>query len=76
MLLLNINRKAYTGSSLMPLHFDLSELERSMPISLRFRRLISRRGAELSRMLLLNTNREPYMGSEMHASQTYNPNLA
>ena len=34
--------------------FDLSDLERSMSRSLRFGKLISRKGAELGHMLLLN----------------------
>ncbi len=40
----------------------------------RFRRLISCKGAELGHVVLLNANRKPYMGSQMHASHTcYNP---
>ncbi len=46
-----------------------------MSRSLRFRRLISRNRAELGHigMLLLNTNRKPHLGSQMHASHRYNP---
>ncbi len=47
-LLLNINRKACMGSSKTLSHLTLSDLERS----LRFRSLISRKGAELVHMLL------------------------
>ena len=35
--------------------FDLRELERSLARSLRFQRLISRKGAELGHVLLLDT---------------------
>ncbi len=39
-----------------------------MSRSLRFRKLISRKGAELGHMLLLNINRKPYMASPMTLS--------
>ncbi len=47
--------------------FDLSDIERPMLRSLIFGRLISPKGDELGHMFLLNTNRKPYMGSQMHA---------
>ena len=68
MLLLNINRKPYMGSPIAHLHLTLSDLERSKSRSLRFRSLISRKGAQLGPMLLLNINRKPYMGSPMALS--------
>ncbi len=40
-----------------------SELERSKP--LRFRRVISQKGAELGHMLLLNINMKAYMRSPL-----------
>ncbi len=46
-------------------HLTLSDLERSKSRSLRFQSLISRKGAQLGPMLLLNINRKPYMGSPM-----------
>ena len=46
----------------------LSDLERSKSRSLRFQRLISRKGAELGPMLLLTINRNPYMASPMALS--------
>ncbi len=55
MLLLNIDRKVlwgFIGASA----FDIRELERFMSRSLRFQRLISRKGAELGHVLLLDTN--------------------
>ncbi len=48
-----------------PLNLTLSDLERSNSRSPRFWRLISRKGAQLSPMLLLHINRKPYMGSPM-----------
>ena len=52
------------GSPLVWLHLTLSDLERSMPRSLRFWKLISLKGAAWVRpyMLLLSINRKPYMG--------------
>ncbi len=55
-LLININRKAYTGNPLVRLHLALSELERSVSRSLRFWRHMSHKEAELGLMLLLDTN--------------------
>ena len=44
--------------------FDFSVIEMSMSRSLRFGRLISRKGADpQSHVLLLNTNRKSHMGS-------------
>ena len=64
MLLLDINRKAYIGSPLESnsvITFDLSDLEGAMSRSLRFGRLISHIGAKIDHMLLLKSNRKPYM---------------
>ncbi len=47
MLLLNINRKAYMGSPMTLSHLTLSDLERSKSRALKFRKLLSRKGAEL-----------------------------
>ncbi len=49
-------------------HLTLSDLERSISRSLRFKTLISRKGPELGHMLLLNINRKPYMGSPVTLS--------
>ncbi len=68
MLLLNINRKTYTGSPMTLSHLTLGELERSNWRSLRFWSLTSCNGAELGHMLLLNINRKEYMGSPMTLS--------
>ncbi len=38
--------------------FDFRELQRLLSRSLRFRRLIARKGAELDHVLLLDTNRK------------------
>ncbi len=46
-------------------HLPLSDLERPNSRSLRFRRLMSSKGAELGHMLLLNIDRKAYMGSPM-----------
>ncbi len=46
----------------------LSDLERSKSRSLTFQSLISRKGAELGRKLLLSINRKPYMASLMTQS--------
>ena len=51
-----INRKPYIESQMTPSHLTLRDLERSKSRSLRFRSLISRKGAELGHMLLLNIN--------------------
>ncbi len=55
------------GSPTAPFYLIVSDSERSKSRSLKFRGLIhvSRKGAELGHVLLLNTNREPYMGSPM-----------
>ncbi len=63
-LLLDTNRNSYVESAKAPLYLALSNLKRSKSMSLRFRRLTSRKGAELGRMLLLNTNKKSYMTSE------------
>ncbi len=63
MLLFNINRKAYVGSYIGVITFDLSDLDRSEWRSFRFRSIISRKGAELGYMLLLNINRKVLWGS-------------
>ncbi len=68
MLLLNINRKAYMESPMTLSHLTLSDFERSLSRSLKFRKLISRKGAGLGYMLLLNINRKPYMGSPVTIS--------
>ncbi len=58
----------YMGSPMILSHLTWSYLEKSMSLSLRFRRRISRKGAALGHMLLLNTN----VGNRMHASHTCN----
>ncbi len=69
MLLLNIIKKAYRESvSVSVIIFEFSDLERSMSRPLKFWKLISRKGAELGHMLLLNINRKPHMGSPMTLS--------
>ncbi len=55
------------GSTMVSSHLTLN-LERSKSRSPRFRSLISRKGAELGPMLLLNINRKPYMGRPMAPS--------
>ncbi len=71
-LLLNINGKPYMRSPMTLSHLTLSYLERSnsRSVRLRFRSLISRKGAELGHMLLpvLDINRKQYMGSPMTLS--------
>ncbi len=44
------------GESISAIAFDFRELERSPSGSIRFRRLISRKGAELDHVLPLYTN--------------------
>ena len=56
------------GSPNAPLDLTLSDLERSNSRSLSFRSLISRKGAQVGPMLLLNINRKPYMESPMAPS--------
>ena len=46
-------------------HLTLSDLERARSRLLIFQSLISRKGAELDSILLLNINRKPHMGSPM-----------
>ena len=60
--LLNANRKAYMGSPMTLSHLTLSDPESSISRSLRFQKLISRKGAVLGHILQLNINRKPYMG--------------
>ncbi len=48
-----------------PLYLTLSDLERLKSRALRFRSLISCKGAELGQMLLSNINRKAYMGSPL-----------
>ena len=62
MLLSNINRKACMGSPLVLLHLTLVTLK-GQSRSLRFRKVISAKGAELGHVLLLNTNSKSHMGS-------------
>ena len=50
------------GSLMTLSHLTLGDFESSISKSLRFQKLISRKGAELSHMLQLNINRKPYMG--------------
>ena len=49
-------------------NLTLSDLERSKSRPLRFQSLISREGAELGPILLLNINRKPYVGNPMTLS--------
>ncbi len=53
------------GSPTAPSHLTLRDLERAKSRSFRFRSIISRKGAELSHMLLLSVNWKPYMGSPL-----------
>ena len=53
------------GSPMALSHLTLSDLERSKSRSLIFQSLISRKGAQLGPMLLLNINGKPYIGSTM-----------
>ncbi len=51
------------GSTFSAIAFDFRELERSLSRSLEgCRRLISRKGAELGHVLLLDTNRKSHYG--------------
>ncbi len=45
-----------------PLHLTLNDIERLISRSLKFQRLLSRKAAELSHIVLLKTNRKSYMG--------------
>ncbi len=56
------------GSSMTLSHLTLSDLERSVSRSLRFQSIMSRKGAELGHMLLLNINRKPFMWSQVTLS--------
>ena len=51
------------GSPMALSHLTLSDLERSKSRLLRYRSIISGKGAELGHMLLLNINRKAYMRS-------------
>ncbi len=53
------------GSPMAPSHLTLSDLERSNSRSPTFLSLISHKRAYLGPMLLLHTNRKPYMASLM-----------
>ncbi len=55
------------GESICAIAFDFRELERSLPRSLRFRRLIFCKGAELGHMSLLNINRKTIYGESIDA---------
>ena len=59
----HFNRKAYMTSPMTASHLTLSDLERSNSRSFRFRSIISCKGTELGRKLLLNINRKAHMGS-------------
>ncbi len=56
------------GSPMAPSHLILSDLERSLSRSFKFRSLIPRKGAQLGPMLLLNSNRKSCIGSSMALS--------
>ena len=56
------------GESVGVITFDFSDLERPMSGSLAFQRLISRKGAELGDVLLLDTNRKLHTGSPTTSS--------
>ncbi len=49
MLPVNINKKAYLRSTMTISHLNLSDFERSISRSLRFQRLVSRKGAGVVR---------------------------
>ena len=73
MLPLNINRKIYMGSPMTLSHLTSvtltgQYLERSISRSLRIWNLISRKGAEIGKILILNINRKAYMDSPMTLS--------
>ncbi len=65
MLLLNINNTYHLALS----HLTLGDLERSQSWSLRFLKLICRKGAEIGNMLLLNINRKSYIGRPTATSE-------
>ncbi len=64
------------GSPMTLSDMTLSDLERSMSMSLRFQSIISFRVAELGQMLLLSINKKPYTGSTVVLLQLilYRPN--
>ncbi len=74
MLLLDTTRKPYLGSPMTLSHLTLSDLERSKSRLLRLRSILSCKGVKLGYMLVLNIDRI-YMGSQMHASHTYEPDV-
>ncbi len=49
------------GESTSMITFDLSDIEGSMSKSLRFQRLIFRKGAKIDHKLPVNSNRKPYI---------------
>ena len=51
------------GESIDVITFDCCDLERSISKSLRFRRFLSRKGADSGHVLLLNTNTKSHMGN-------------
>ncbi len=65
MITIYINGKPCMESPMTPSHLTLSDLERSKSRSLRFRSLISCKGAELGHILLLHNNRKTYIVSLM-----------
>ncbi len=64
LVLLDIGRKSYMGSPMVPLDLTLSDLERLNSRSSRFQGLISREGASIGPMLILTINRKRYMWSQ------------
>ncbi len=60
-----VNRKPFMASPMTLSHLILSDLERSISMSLTLWSLISCKGAELGHILLLNINRKAYMGNPM-----------
>ncbi len=65
MITVYVNWKPCMASPMTSSHLTLSDLERSNPRSLRFRNLISWKGAELVHMLVLNIGRKAYMRNQM-----------
>ena len=63
MLQLNSTRKSYMESPMTLTRLTLSDLESSKSKSLKFRSVISRKGAELGPTLQLIINRKAYVGS-------------
>ncbi len=62
-----INRKLCMASPMISSYLTLSDFERSNLRSLRFQSIISRTGAELDHMLLLDTNRSSQGHSDFEA---------